>query len=145
MHTYSAKNTELNICADCINCVCVSCVHCSCPSLRVVESMAGYTFTPCVGYFTSPGTYIRYKGPTAFSVSSERSWRSVVNCSQHTDAVEEMGKHQDGRIEICRGGERPSVVGESHSGGRTDGRMWGGGIISYMQWSVIIMQTEKIT
>ena len=25
------------------------------PSLRVVESTTGYTFTPCVGYCTSPG------------------------------------------------------------------------------------------
>ena len=37
-----------------------------------------------------------------------------------------MGKHQDGGIEISRGGERLSEVGESHSGGRPDGRMWGG-------------------
>ena len=28
----------------------------------------------CVGSFTSPGIYTRYKCPTAFSVSSERHW-----------------------------------------------------------------------
>ena len=27
---------------------------------------------PCVGYFTSPGIGTREKGPTAFSISSER-------------------------------------------------------------------------
>ena len=39
-----------------------------------------YTF-PCglVGYFTSPGIDTRYKGPTAFSVSSERHWQGGVN------------------------------------------------------------------
>ena len=36
------------------------------------ESTTGYTFTPCVGYFTSPGIDTRWKGPTAFTVSSER-------------------------------------------------------------------------
>ena len=39
---------------------------------RISESTTGYTFTPCVGSFTSPGIDIRYKGPPAFSVSSER-------------------------------------------------------------------------
>ena len=29
-----------------------------------MESMTGYTFTPCVGSFTSPGIDARYKGPT---------------------------------------------------------------------------------
>ena len=35
-------------------------------------SYTGYTFTPCVGYFTSPGIDTKQKGPPAFSVSSER-------------------------------------------------------------------------
>ena len=39
---------------------------------RICESATGYTFTPCVGYFTSPGIDTRQKGPPAFSVSSER-------------------------------------------------------------------------
>ena len=39
---------------------------------RISESTTGYTFTPCVGYFTSPGIDTRQKGPLAFSVSSER-------------------------------------------------------------------------
>ena len=42
-----------------------------------MESTTGYTFTPCVGYFTSPGIDTRYKGPTVFSVSSERHKDSV--------------------------------------------------------------------
>ena len=33
---------------------------------------------PCVWYFTSPGIGTRSKGPTAFSVSSERHWQSGV-------------------------------------------------------------------
>ena len=37
-----------------------------------VESTTGYTFTHCVGSFTSSGIDTRYKGPTAFSVSSGR-------------------------------------------------------------------------
>ena len=37
---------------------------------QLCESMTGYTSTPCVGYFTSPGNDTRQKGPTAFSVSS---------------------------------------------------------------------------
>ena len=32
-----------------------------------------------VGHFTSPGIDTRYKGPTAFSVSSEGHWQSGVN------------------------------------------------------------------
>ena len=39
---------------------------------RICESTTGYTFTPCVGSFTSPGIDTRQKGPPAFSVSSER-------------------------------------------------------------------------
>ena len=39
---------------------------------RICESTTGYTFTLCVGYFTSPGVDTRQKGPPAFSVSSER-------------------------------------------------------------------------
>ena len=39
---------------------------------RICESTKGYTFTPCVGSFTSPGIDTRQKGPPAFSVSSER-------------------------------------------------------------------------
>ena len=39
-----------------------------------------YTFQcGLVGYFTSPGIDTRWKGPTAFSVSSERHWQSGVN------------------------------------------------------------------
>ena len=38
----------------------------------ISESTTGYTFTPCVGSFTSPGIDTRQKGPPAFSVSSER-------------------------------------------------------------------------
>ena len=39
-----------------------------------------YTFQcGLVGYFTSPGIDTRYKGPTAFSVSSERHWQGGVN------------------------------------------------------------------
>ena len=46
----------------------------------MVESTAGYTFTPSVGYFTSERLIIAHgkKGPTAFSVSSERHWQSGV-------------------------------------------------------------------
>ena len=36
------------------------------------------TFNTCVGYFTLPGIDTQ-KGPTAFSVSSERHWKSGVN------------------------------------------------------------------
>ncbi|KAI0212348.1 hypothetical protein LSAT2_002749 [Lamellibrachia satsuma] len=43
-----------------------------------MESTVGYTFTH-VGSFTSPGIDIIQKGPTAFSVSSERHRQSVVN------------------------------------------------------------------
>ena len=43
-----------------------------------MESMTGYTFTSCVGCFTSPGIDTRSNGPTAFSVSSERHWQSGV-------------------------------------------------------------------
>ena len=32
---------------------------------RICESTTGYTFTPCVGSFTSPGIDIRQKGPPA--------------------------------------------------------------------------------
>ena len=39
---------------------------------RISQSTTGYTFTPCVGSFTSPGIDTRQKGPPAFSVSSER-------------------------------------------------------------------------
>ena len=39
---------------------------------RICESTTRYTFTPCVGSFTSPGIDTRQKGPSAFSVSSER-------------------------------------------------------------------------
>ena len=39
---------------------------------RIGESITGYTFTPCVGSFTSPSIDTRQKGPPAFSVSSER-------------------------------------------------------------------------
>ena len=35
-----------------------------------MESMTGYTFTPCVGSFTSPGIDTREKEQTAYSVSS---------------------------------------------------------------------------
>ena len=38
---------------------------------RISESTTGYTFTPCVGSFTSH-IDTRQKGPPAFSVSSER-------------------------------------------------------------------------
>ena len=39
-----------------------------------------YTFQcGLVGSFTSPGIDTRYKGPTAFTVSSERHWQSGVN------------------------------------------------------------------
>ena len=41
-------------------------------SSRISESTTGYTFTPCVGSFTSPGVDTRYEKPPAFSVSSER-------------------------------------------------------------------------
>ena len=43
-----------------------------------MESTTGYTFTPCVRSVTSPGIDTREKGPTAFSVSSERHWQSRV-------------------------------------------------------------------
>ena len=39
---------------------------------RISESTTGYTFTPCVGFFTSPGIDTRQKGPPAFSLSYER-------------------------------------------------------------------------
>ena len=41
-----------------------------------MESTTCYTFTPCVGYFTSPAIDTRIKGPTAFYCkSSERHWQ----------------------------------------------------------------------
>ena len=45
-----------------------------------MESMTGYTFTPFVRYFTSERLIIAHgkKGPTAFSVSSEKHWQSGV-------------------------------------------------------------------
>ena len=45
-----------------------------------MESMTGYTFTPFMIYFTSERLIIAHgkKGPTAFSVSSERHWQSGV-------------------------------------------------------------------
>ena len=39
---------------------------------RISDSTTDYTFTPCVGYFTSPGIDTRQKGPPAFGVSSEK-------------------------------------------------------------------------
>ena len=39
---------------------------------RISESTTCYTFTPCVGCFTSAGIDTRSKGPPAFSVSSEK-------------------------------------------------------------------------
>ena len=39
---------------------------------RISESTTCYTFTPCVGSFTSPGVDTREKKPPDFSVSSER-------------------------------------------------------------------------
>ena len=35
-------------------------------SSRISESTTGYTFTPCVGSFTSPGIDTTQKGPLAF-------------------------------------------------------------------------------
>ena len=46
---------------------------------RMNESTICYTFTPCVGYYISPGIDTRQKGPPAFSVSSERH-RQLRNC-----------------------------------------------------------------
>ena len=37
--------------------------------VRLGRCATGYTFTPCVGYFTSPDLDTRPKGPTDFSVS----------------------------------------------------------------------------
>ena len=34
-----------------------------------MESMTGYTFTPCVGSFTSPRIHARYKDSTAVCMS----------------------------------------------------------------------------
>ena len=51
----------------------------------------------CIGYFTSPGIDIWQKGPTAFSVSSERHRQSGVNevaqisKRQHVDS--NLGPH----------------------------------------------------
>ena len=45
----------------------------------VSESATGYTFTPCVGSFTSPGIDTRYKGSPPFIVSSERHRQCEVN------------------------------------------------------------------
>ena len=39
-------------------------------NFRVTDSTTGYTFTPCVGYVTSPGIDTKQKGSAAFSVSS---------------------------------------------------------------------------
>ena len=45
-----------------------------------MESTTGYAFTPFVRSFTSERLIIALgkKGPTAFSVSSERPWQSGV-------------------------------------------------------------------
>ena len=56
---------------------------------RISESTTGYTFTPCVGFFISPGLDTRRKGPPAFSVSSERHkqmW-GELNCLTFEMAV----------------------------------------------------------
>ena len=49
---------------------------------RISESTTGYTFTPCVGSFTSPGIDTRQKGPPAFSVCSktDRQMWGERNC-----------------------------------------------------------------
>ena len=46
---------------------------------RISEYTLGYTFTSGVGSFTSLGIDTRYKGPPAFSVSSERHRQCEVN------------------------------------------------------------------
>ena len=66
--------------------------HLSCAGNRWVrdrdhhsfESTTGYIFTPCVGYFTSPGIYMKLwqvegTKARAFSVSSKRHGQSGVN------------------------------------------------------------------
>ena len=56
---------------------------------RISESTTGYTFTPCEGYFTSPGIDTREKGPPAFNVSSERDTQmwGERNCPSFETAV----------------------------------------------------------
>ena len=56
---------------------------------RISESTTGYTFSPCVGSFTSPGIDTRQKGPPAFSVSSERHRQMLreKNCLSFETAV----------------------------------------------------------
>ena len=50
---------------------------------RICESTVGYTFTPCVGSFTSPGIETRQKGPPAFLVSLPKDmqmWGEEIAC-----------------------------------------------------------------
>ena len=63
-------------------------VYCKFSFSRVGESTTDYTCTPCVGSFTSPGIDIGWKGPTTFSVSSERQTKWVErNCPSFETAA----------------------------------------------------------
>ena len=46
---------------------------------RISESTTGYTFTPCVIYFNTPGIHTSMKEPLAFGVSSERHRQCEMN------------------------------------------------------------------
>ena len=48
----------------------------SCLSQRVVKATTCYTFTPCVGSFTSPGIGTSQKGPTALGTPTKRRKRN---------------------------------------------------------------------
>ena len=50
-----------------------------CSGSQEMESTTGYKSMLCGIFFTSPDTDTRLKGPTAFSVFSERHWQSGVN------------------------------------------------------------------
>ena len=56
---------------------------------RISESITGYTFTPCVGSFTSPGIRHQIEGTTGFLVSSERQRKMLgeQNCLSFETAV----------------------------------------------------------
>ena len=62
---------------------------------------AGYTFTPCVGSFTSPGIDTRQKGPTAFSASSETHRHLLVFCLQADASLHLLGVCSTCRWRVC--------------------------------------------
>ena len=78
---------------------------------RMSESATGYTFTPCVGSFTSPGIDTRQKGPPAFSVSSERHRHMLGerNCLSFETAAGEI-EQPSPRLTVWRSTTQPPLL-----------------------------------